>query len=59
MDDNQPGDEPSGPRIEGELHFSYDEAEATAGEVQAWEQIDAGRYMPRRIKGSCKGRALG
>ena len=28
-------------------------------EVPAWEQIEAGRYMPRRIKGSCKGRALG
>ena len=28
-------------------------------EVQAWEQVDTGRYMPRRIKGSCKGRALG
>ena len=27
--------------------------------VGAWEQIDTGRYMPRRIKGSCKGRALG
>ncbi len=25
----------------------------------AWEQVAAGRYMPRRIKGSCKGRALG
>ena len=33
--------------------------EAETGEVQAWEEIDAGRYMPRRIKGSCKGRALG
>jgi hypothetical protein len=32
---------------------------AEANEVRAWEQIDAGRYMPRRIKGSCKGRALG
>jgi hypothetical protein len=29
------------------------------GEVPAWEEVDAGRYMPRRIKGSCKGRALG
>jgi hypothetical protein len=29
------------------------------GEVQPWEQIGTGRYMPRRIKGSCKGRALG
>ena len=28
-------------------------------EVRAWEQVEAGRYMPRRIKGSCKGRALG
>jgi hypothetical protein len=32
---------------------------AETGEVQAWEEVDAGRYMPRRIKGSCKGRALG
>jgi hypothetical protein len=28
-------------------------------EVRAWEEVGAGRYMPRRIKGSCKGRALG
>jgi len=33
--------------------------EIEAGEVPAWEEIDTGRYMPRRIKGSCKGRALG
>ena len=33
--------------------------EADPGEVAAWEQVDTGRYMPRRIKGSCKGRALG
>ncbi len=30
-----------------------------ADAVRAWEQVDAGRYMPRRVKGSCKGRALG
>ncbi len=34
-------------------------AEAEPTELQAWEQVDTGRYMPRRIKGSCKGRALG
>lgn len=28
-------------------------------DARAWEQVDTGRYMPRRIKGSCKGRALG
>jgi hypothetical protein len=25
----------------------------------AWEQIEKGRYMPRRIRGSCLGRELG
>ena len=33
--------------------------EADPGEAPAWEEVSAGRYMPRRIKGSCKGRALG
>jgi hypothetical protein len=37
-------------------HFTE---ETPPEEVRAWEQVDAGRYMPRRIKGSCKGRALG
>ena len=26
---------------------------------QAWEEIEAGRFMPRRTKGSDRGRALG
>jgi hypothetical protein len=26
---------------------------------QAWEQIEAGRYRPRRIRGSYRGRELG
>jgi hypothetical protein len=25
----------------------------------AWEEIAPGRYMPRRVRGSCKGRVLG
>jgi hypothetical protein len=33
--------------------------EAVPDEVPAWEEIDTGRYMPRRIRGSYKGRALG
>ena len=40
------------PRSEGS-------GDATPVEVKAWEQIEAGRYMPRRIKGSCLGRELG
>jgi hypothetical protein len=27
--------------------------------VQPWEQIAEGRYMPRRVRGSCLGRELG
>lgn len=30
-----------------------------AGEVHAWEQIEPGRFMPRRVRGSCRGLALG
>ncbi|MCH2373900.1 MAG: hypothetical protein MK538_06925 [Planctomycetes bacterium] len=35
--------------------------QATVDDPQAWELIDAevGRYMPRRIRGSFRGRALG
>jgi hypothetical protein len=33
--------------------------EAGVQESPAWEEVASGRYMPRRIKGSCKGRALG
>jgi len=33
--------------------------EAETGEFQAWERIDTGRYMPRRIRGSFRGRELG
>jgi hypothetical protein len=42
--------------IEGAPHFRDD---AGPDPVQAWEEIEAGRYMPRRIRGSYKGRALG
>jgi hypothetical protein len=37
-------------------HFS---AEVTEGEVAAWTEIEAGRFMPRRVRGSFQGRALG
>jgi hypothetical protein len=34
-------------------------ADAQSDEPAAWEQIENGRYMPRRIRGSYRGRALG
>lgn len=27
--------------------------------IPAWEQVAEGRYMPRRVRGSCPGRELG
>jgi hypothetical protein len=42
--------------VQATPHFVDDGA---ADDVRAWEEIDAGRFMPRRIRGSYKGRALG
>ena len=28
-------------------------------DIPAWEEIEAGRFMPRRIRGSFRGRTLG
>jgi hypothetical protein len=45
-----PGDDlDSGPHFAAEVE----------PESMAWEEIDAGRFMPRRIRGSYRGRALG
>jgi hypothetical protein len=33
--------------------------DAETGSPLPWEQIEAGRYMPRRIRGSFPGRELG
>jgi hypothetical protein len=40
-------------------HSPPDATESNSEQVAAWEEIEAGRYMPRRIRGSCRGRALG
>jgi hypothetical protein len=37
-------------------HFSLPDPEA---KPVAWEQVAEGRYMPKRVRGSCQGRALG
>jgi hypothetical protein len=47
-------DERSTP-IDSAPHFS-DQVDPDA---VAWEEIEAGRFMPRRIRGSYRGRALG
>ena len=46
----KPGDElDSGPHFAAEVE----------SESLAWEEIDVGRFMPRRTRGSYRGRALG
>jgi hypothetical protein len=37
-------------------HFSI---AANDAELPAWTEIEAGRFMPRRVRGSFHGRALG
>jgi hypothetical protein len=32
---------------------------APTNEIKPWEQIEAGRFMPRRIRGSFRGGKLG
>jgi hypothetical protein len=41
--------------VETAAHFSTEIESDSA----AWEEIEAGRFMPRRIRGSFRGRALG
>jgi hypothetical protein len=36
-----------------------DGGEPSTEQVAAWEEIEVGRYMPRRIRGSCRGLVLG
>ncbi len=45
------------PTIDGPDQQS--DAPAIPDDVKPWEEISAGRYMPRRIRGSCIGRELG
>lgn len=40
-------------------HFNHDAQAAESGETKAWEEVEAGRFMPKRVRGSCQGRALG
>lgn len=37
-------------------HFSTDD---DAPDAAAWTEVEEGRYMPRRVRGSYRGRALG
>jgi hypothetical protein len=42
-----------------EVPVPRDFPEAVGANAPAWEMVGAGRYMPRRIRGSFRGRELG
>ena len=48
------GDDLSGP---DSPHFSTEQHPEE--DFQPWEEVDNGRFMPRRVRGSNQGRALG
>jgi hypothetical protein len=39
-------------------HFQLPDPDADQNPV-AWQEIEPGRFMPLRVRGSCHGRALG
>ena len=43
----------------GKAPVARDVSEGGGARAPAWEQIEAGRYRPRRIRGSFPGRELG
>ena len=56
METEKPGDRASGIEQATAAQFLV---ESETSEGPAWEEVDTGRFMPRRIRGSFKGRALG
>ncbi|HWB09027.1 MAG TPA: hypothetical protein VG826_07375 [Pirellulales bacterium] len=41
------------------LDGPHSRLDAEPAEYAGWEEIEPGRFMPRRVRGSCQGRALG
>jgi len=58
MNQHEQTPEIAGPEIAGpdSPHF---QADALPSSAPAWEEVETGRFMPRRVRGSCQGRALG
>jgi hypothetical protein len=45
--------------MNNETHTDAQLRAAEVDDLAAWDEIEAGRFMPRRIRGSFRGRALG
>jgi hypothetical protein len=57
MKDDELND-PASPTAESPATDAQFSGEA-GDDATAWQEVAPGRFMPRRIKGSCQGRALG
>lgn len=56
QDDGQLFPGASLPAVDQSPHFQLPDTEQP---VAAWTEIEPGRFMPKRVRGSCQGRALG
>lgn len=57
-----PSDQPAGaqaPAILLDLVDAIAESDAAGDDFPAWQQVDTGRFMPRRVRGSYRGGVLG
>jgi hypothetical protein len=55
------GPDLAGPDLAGpeSAHFQMPPVAGEADKASGWEEVAEGRFMPRRVRGSCHGRALG
>jgi len=40
-------------------HGPHFDTQQDSTDLAAWTEVEQGRFMPRRVRGSCLGRALG
>ena len=46
-------------KIQSDAEISQLPVDSATADPLAWEMIEPGRYMPRRVRGSYRGRVLG
>jgi hypothetical protein len=51
--------EPSNEEPRSSAESAQFSVEGDSAGMPAWTEIEEGRFLPRRVRGSCQGRALG
>ena len=52
-------EQPISEKLSGPQSPHFCTNEDTSEDVPAWTEVEEGRFMPRRVRGSARGRALG